>query len=60
MLHALILLLDLMTDRQAMTALAHDAFTFGLANTGIACLLGGFEIVRRSKLHRNDPAPSRA
>jgi hypothetical protein len=60
MIRALLLLLNLLTDYQALEALARDVFTFGLVNTGIACMLTGFAIVRRSKLRRSTTAPSRA
>jgi hypothetical protein len=60
MIRSLVLLLDLLTNSQALEALARDVFTLGLVNTGIACIFAGFEIVRRLKLHRNTVAPSRA
>jgi hypothetical protein len=58
MIRALVLLLDLLTNYQAVESLAHDVFTLGLASTGIACLFGSFEIVRCLKLRTL--APSRA
>jgi hypothetical protein len=60
MIRSLVLLLDLLTNSQALEALAHDVFTFGLVNTSIACIFASFEIVRRLKLRRSIPAPSRA
>jgi hypothetical protein len=60
MIRSLVLLLDLLTDYQALEALARDVFTFGLVNTSIACILASFEIVRRLKLRRSIAAPSRA
>jgi hypothetical protein len=60
MMRSLVLLLDLLTNSQALEALARDIFTFGLANTGISCIFAGFAIVRRLKLRRNTAAPPRA
>jgi hypothetical protein len=60
MIRSLVLLLDLLTDSQLLEALARDVFTFGLVNTGIACIFASFEIVRRSKFRRPTAAPSRA
>jgi hypothetical protein len=57
MIRALVLLLDLLTNSQALEALARDIFTFGLVNTGIGCIFAGFEIVRRWKLRRSTTAP---
>ena len=56
MIRALVLLLDLLTNYQVVESLARDVFTLGLASTGIACLLGSFEIVRRLKLRRATPS----
>jgi hypothetical protein len=60
MIRSLDLLLDLLTNSQALEALTRGVFTFGLVNTGIACIFAGFEIVRRLKLRRSTAAPSRA
>ena len=60
MIRAIVLLLDLLTNYQAVEALARDVFTLGLVNTGIACLVGGFEIISRLKLHRGTARPSRS
>lgn len=60
MIHTLFALLDLLTNFQAMAALTRELLTFGLANTGIGCLFGSFEILRRSKLRRTTAAPLRA
>ncbi|HKV61482.1 MAG TPA: hypothetical protein VJO16_06190 [Candidatus Acidoferrum sp.] len=60
MIRSLVLLLDLLTNYQAMEALARDVFTFGMANTVLVCFLGCVEIVRRIKLRRPAVAPSRA
>jgi hypothetical protein len=57
MIQALVLLLDLLTNSQALEALARDVFTFGLVNTGIACIFASFGIVRRWKVRRNTAAP---
>jgi hypothetical protein len=57
MIRSLDLLLDLLTNSQALEALARDVFTFGLVNTGIVFIFAGFEIVRRWKLSRSTAAP---
>jgi hypothetical protein len=58
-IRSLILLLDLLTNYQAVEALARDVFTFGLVNTGVACIFASFEIVRRLKLRRTAAELSR-
>ena len=60
MVRVLVLLLDLLTNYQAVESLARDVVTVGLASTGMACLFGSFEIVRRLKLRRPVVAPPRA
>jgi hypothetical protein len=60
MIQSLVLLVDLLTNYQAVESLARDVFSFGLANTAIAILFVGYEIIRRIKLHRNQAALSRA
>jgi hypothetical protein len=60
MTRCLVWLLDLLTNYQALEAVVQSVLSFGLANAAIACLIGGFEIVRRTKLRRNTAAPSRA
>lgn len=60
MIRFLFLLLDLLTNHQALAVLARDVFALGLSSTGIACLMAGFQIVRRLKLRRTAAAPSRA
>jgi hypothetical protein len=58
MIRSLLLFLDFLTNYQAVEVLARDVFTIGLANTALACLIGGFEIVRRLKLRRTDAVRS--
>jgi hypothetical protein len=60
MVHALVSLLDLLTNCQVVEALARDVFTIGLANTAFACLLGSAGIIRSFKLRRDTPAQLRA
>jgi hypothetical protein len=60
MIRTFLLLLDLLTNYQAVAALVRDVFTFGIANAGMVCLLSSLEVVRRSKLRRNDLTTSRA
>jgi hypothetical protein len=59
MTHTLILLLELLTNSQAVAALVRDLLTFGAANTAFACLFGSLEIVRRTRLRPNQIAFSR-
>jgi len=59
MIRPLVLLLDLLTNYQAVACFAHEVFTFGLANTAFVCLLGSGEIFRRIRLRRPAIAPSR-
>jgi len=60
MTHALLFLLDLLTNSQTVAAVAHDALLFVLANTGFACFLCSMEILRRPRPGRNYLAFSRA
>ena len=60
MLRVLVVLLDLLTNYQAVESLARYVFTLGSASTGIVFLFGSFEIVRCLKLRRNIAMPSRA
>lgn len=57
MIRSLVLLLDLLTNYQAVECFARDVFTFGLANAAFVSLLGCVEILRRLKLRRNSAAP---
>lgn len=59
MMRTLLLLLDLLTNYQAVAAFARDMLLFGMGNAGMAGLLGGVEAVRRLKLHRNELTASR-
>ena len=59
MIRTFLLLLDLLTNYQAVAALVRDIFTFGMANAGVVVLLGSFEVVRRLKLRRSDLTTSR-
>jgi hypothetical protein len=60
MIRSLVLLLELLTSYQAVEALARCVFTFGMANTALACFLGSFEILHWIKVRRPAVAPSRA
>jgi hypothetical protein len=60
MIRFLLLLLDLLTNFQAVEALTRNVLTLGLANTAIACLLGSFEIVHRVRFRQNTSGPSQA
>ena len=60
MIHTLVLLMNLLTNEQALSTLARDVLTFGLANVGIALFLASLVMLRRLLLGRRDVAPSRA
>ena len=60
MIKALVVLLDSLTNYQAVADLVHAVFLFGVANTGIVFVLVSFMIVRRWMIRRNGAAPSRA
>jgi hypothetical protein len=60
MIHTLVLLMNLLTNEQAVSALARDVLTFGLTNVGIALFLASLVILRRLLRGRRDVAPSRA
>jgi hypothetical protein len=59
MIRALLLLLDLLTNYQAISAFARDLLLFGMGNAGMVGLLGSLEVVRRLKLRRNDLTAAR-
>jgi len=60
MIRSLVLLLDLLTNYQAMEALARCVFTFGVVNTALTCFLGSVEILRRTRVRLPAAASSRA
>jgi len=52
MLHAMMLLLSALTDYQTMSDLAHSAFTMGVANVSLLCVIGTALAVRHRRLVR--------
>jgi len=60
MIQTLVLLMNLLTNEQAVSALARDVLTFGLTNVGIALFLASVVMRRRLLRGRRDLAPSRA
>jgi hypothetical protein len=60
MIHTLVLLMNLLTNEQAVSALARDALTFGLTNVGTALFLASLVVFRRLLRGRGDVAPSGA
>jgi len=60
MIQTLVLLMNLLTNEQAVSALARDVLTFGLTNVGIALFLASVVMLRRLLRDRRDLAPSRA
>ena len=59
MLRTFLLLVDLLTNYQAIAAFTRDLLLFGMGNAGLVGLLASVEAVRRSRLHRNDLTASR-
>lgn len=54
MMRLLFLLLPLLTDHAAWKEMLHWGLTLATANTGLICLLGGFEAVRCLKRGRSE------
>jgi hypothetical protein len=59
MIHTLVLLMNLLTNEQAVSALARDVLTFGLTNVGIALFLASLLILRHLIRGRRDVVLSR-
>jgi len=50
MLHALLILLSLVTDQEVMADFAHCAFASSFVSVGILGVVGGCLVIRRHKL----------
>lgn len=56
----LFLLLELLTDRDAIRNILHSCFTAALVSVAVLFLLGTYQVLRHSWLRRNTATPSRA
>jgi hypothetical protein len=56
----LFLLVELLTDRDAMGNILHSCFTAALVSVAVLFLLGTYQVLRHSRLRRNTATPSRA
>jgi hypothetical protein len=57
---ALFLLLELLTDGDAIRTFLQSCFTAGVASVVVLFLWGGHQVVRRSCTRRDSTSPSRA
>jgi putative effector of murein hydrolase LrgA (UPF0299 family) len=57
---ALFLILDLLTDGDAIRNVMHSCFTAAVVGVAILCLLGAYQVLRRSRSGRAGAALSRA
>jgi cytochrome bd-type quinol oxidase subunit 1 len=56
----LFLILDLLTDSEAIRSVVHACFTAAVTCVGVLSLLGAYQVLRRSLLRRDGAAPSGA
>jgi hypothetical protein len=56
----LFLILNLLTDTEAIRNVLHSCFTAALASVAVFFLLGTYLVLRRSMLRRNTATASRA
>jgi hypothetical protein len=56
----LFLLLELLTDRDAIRNILHACFTAALVSLAALFLLAAYQVLRHSCLRRNTATPSRA
>jgi len=54
------LILELLTDGDAVRSAVHACFTVAVTCVGILSLLGAYQVLRRSLLRRDGAAPSGA
>jgi flagellar biosynthesis regulator FlaF len=54
------LILNLLTDTEAIRNVLHSCFTAALVSVGVFVLAGTYQVLRRSSLRRNTGALSRA
>jgi hypothetical protein len=57
---ALFLLLELLTDGDAVRNVLHSCFTAGVVSVVVLFLLGAYQVLRRTCAHRGGASPSRA
>jgi hypothetical protein len=57
---ALFLLLDLLTDSDAVRNVIHSCFTAAVVCVAVLFLLGAYQVLRRTCTHRNSMTSSRA
>jgi hypothetical protein len=57
---ALFLLLDLLTDSDAVRNAVHSCFTAAVVSVAVLFLLGAYQMFRRASTRRNAASPSRA
>jgi cytochrome bd-type quinol oxidase subunit 1 len=56
----LFLILNLLTDSQAIRSVVHSCFTVALVSAAVLFLVGAYQVLRHSCLRGNTAAPSRA
>ena len=56
----LFLLLELLTDGDAIRNILHSCFSAALVSVAVLFLLGTYQVLRHSCLRRNTATPSRA
>jgi hypothetical protein len=59
-MRTLFLILELLTDGDAIRSAVHACFTAAVTCVGILSLLGAYQVLRRSLLRRDGAAPSGA
>jgi hypothetical protein len=59
-MRTLFLILELLTDGDAVRSAVHACFTVAVTCVGILSLLGAYQVLRRSLLRRDGAAPSGA
>jgi hypothetical protein len=60
MMKTLFLLLELLTDSDAIRMVLHSSFTAAVVSVVVLIFVGSFQVIRRSLLRRNRRTPSRA
>jgi hypothetical protein len=56
----LFLLLELLTDRDAIRMVLHSCLTSAVVSVVVLIFAGSYQVIRRSLLRRNGATPSRA
>ena len=60
MMKTLFLLLELLTDSDAIRMVLHSSFTSAVVSVVVLIFVGSYQVIRRSLLRRNRRTPSRA